>query len=127
MPKELVSTKGAPEAIGPYSQAVKALGLVFCSGQIGLDPQTGELVEGLASQVARALQNLVAVLGEAGARPQDVLKTTVYLAEIDDFAEMNSIYSQTFSDAPPARATVAVKTLPKGALFEIDAIAQLPA
>ena len=124
MPKELVATEQAPQAIGPYSQAVKASGLLFCSGQIGLDPSTGELAEDLEGQVRRALDNLVAVLAAGGATPADVLKTTVYLAEMDDFAAMNEIYAGVFSEKP-ARATVAVKTLPKGALFEIDAIAQL--
>ncbi len=126
MSKDLISTKEAPEAIGPYSQAVKSGGLLFCSGQIGLDPTTGELAAGLAGQVTRALANLVAVLAAGGANPSDVLKTTVYLAEMDDFAAMNEIYAGVFSELPPARATVAARTLPKGALFEIDAIAQLP-
>lgn len=126
MEKELISTQGAPQAIGPYSQAVRSAGLVFCSGQIGLDPKTGELADGLVNQVNRALQNLVAVLAAAGAGPGHVVKTTVYLSDMDDFAAMNELYGEVFSEQPPARATVAVKTLPKGALFEIDAIAQLP-
>ncbi|MEX2552000.1 MAG: Rid family detoxifying hydrolase [Actinomycetota bacterium] len=126
MEKELISTDEAPRAIGPYSQAVRSAGLLYCSGQIGLDPLTGELSGGLVDQVRRALQNLVAVLAAAGADPKDVVKTTVYLAEMDDFAAMNELYGEVFSEEPPARATVAVKTLPKGALFEIDAIAQLP-
>jgi 2-iminobutanoate/2-iminopropanoate deaminase len=125
MAKELISTGDAPEAIGPYSQAVKSSGLLFCSGQIGLDPASGVLAEGLDGQVRRALDNLVAVLAAAGAGPQDVLKTTVYLAEMADFAAMNDIYAGVFTEKP-ARATVAAKALPKGALFEIDAIAQLP-
>jgi 2-iminobutanoate/2-iminopropanoate deaminase len=126
MAKELISTKEAPEAIGPYTQAVKSGGLLFCSGQIGLDPATGELADGLANQVRRALENLVAVLAAGGARPAEVLNTTVYLADMADFAAMNEIYAGVFTELPPARATVAAKTLPKGALFEIDAIAQLP-
>jgi 2-iminobutanoate/2-iminopropanoate deaminase len=126
MEKELISTDGAPKAIGPYSQAVRSSGFVFCSGQIGLDPATGELADGLVNQVSRALENLVAVLAAAGAGPRHVVKTTVYLSEMDDFAAMNELYGEVFSEQPPARATVAVKTLPKGALFEIDAIAQLP-
>lgn len=126
MEKELISTDEAPRAIGPYSQAVRSASLLFCSGQIGLDPLTGELAGGLIDQVRRALQNLAAVLAAAGAGPKDVVKTTVYLAEMDDFAAMNELYGEVFSEEPPARATVAVKTLPKGALFEIDAIAQLP-
>ena len=126
MEKELISTDEAPRAIGPYSQAVRSASLLYCSGQIGLDPLTGELAGGLIDQVRRALENLVAVLAAAGAGPRDVVKTTVYLAEMDDFAAMNELYGEVFSEEPPARATVAVKTLPKGALFEIDAIAQLP-
>lgn len=126
MAKELVSTEGAPAAIGPYSQATISMGLVFCSGQIGLDPASGELADGLEAQVRRALDNLVAVLAEAGTTPADVLKTTVYLANMEDFAAMNDIYAEIFADERPARATVGVRALPKGALFEIDAIAQLP-
>jgi 2-iminobutanoate/2-iminopropanoate deaminase len=126
MEKELISTQGAPQAIGPYSQAVRSAGLVFCSGQIGLDPKTGELADGLVNQVNQALDNLVAVLAASGAGPVNVVKTTVYLSDMDDFAAMNELYGEVFSEQPPARATVAVKTLPKGALFEIDAIAQLP-
>jgi 2-iminobutanoate/2-iminopropanoate deaminase len=125
MEKELISTQGAPQAIGPYSQAVRSAGLVFCSGQIGLDPETGELADGLVNQVNQALRNLVAVLAAAGAGPGNVVKTTIYLSDMDDFAAMNELYGDVFSEQPPARATVAVKTLPKGALFEIDAIAQL--
>ncbi|HEX2180462.1 MAG TPA: RidA family protein [Actinomycetota bacterium] len=126
MTKSAISTTAAPAAIGPYSQAIAAGGLLFCSGQIGLDPASGELAGGLEAQVNRALKNLDAVLTEAGAGPSDVIKTTVFLASMDDFPAMNQIYGGYFTGTPPARSTVAVKTLPKDALFEIDAIAQLP-
>lgn len=123
--KRIVSTTEAPAAIGPYSQAIAAGGLLFCSGQLGLDPATGELAEGLEAQVGRALQNLDGVLRAAGAGPSDVIKTTVFLASMDDFGAMNELYAGYFTETPPARSTVAVKTLPKNALFEIEAIAQL--
>jgi 2-iminobutanoate/2-iminopropanoate deaminase len=123
--KRIVSTTEAPAAIGPYSQAIAAGGLLFCSGQLGLDPATGELAEGLETQVGRALQNLDGVLRAAGAGASDVIKTTVFLASMDDFGAMNEIYAGYFTETPPARSTVAVKTLPKNALFEIEAIAQL--
>lgn len=126
MKKSAISTTAAPAAIGPYSQAIAASGLLFCSGQIGLDPASGELAGGLEAQVNRALKNLDAVLTEAGAGPSDVVKTTVFLASMDDFPAMNQIYGGYFTGTPPARSTVAVKTLPKDALFEIEAIAQLP-
>lgn len=126
MAKKLISTEEAPGAIGPYSQAVVANGLVFCSGQLGLNPRTGELAGDLHGQVVQALDNLVAVLRAAGATPGDVVKTTIYLAQMEDFAVVNALYGEVFSDGPPARATVAVKGLPKNALFEIDAMAQLP-
>lgn len=125
MTKRIVSTTEAPAAIGPYSQAIAAGGLLFCSGQLGLDPATGELAEGLEAQVGRALQNLDGVLRAAGAGASDVIKTTVFLASMDDFGAMNEIYAGYFTETPPARSTVAVKTLPKNALFEIEAIAQL--
>ena len=126
MTKQVFSTNEAPAAIGPYSQAVAAAGLLFCSGQLGLDPDTMELAEGLEEQVTRALNNLRAVLSSAGAAPSDVIKTTVFLAAMDDFVAMNEIYAGFFTEEPPARSTVAAKTLPKNALFEIEAIAQLP-
>lgn len=126
MTKSAISTTAAPAAIGPYSQAIVAGGLLFCSGQIGLDPASGELAGGLEAQVNRALKNLDAVLTEAGAGPSDVIKTTVFLASMDDFPAMNQIYGGYFTGTAPARSTVAVKTLPKEALFEIEAIAQLP-
>ena len=123
MKREVVSTEGAPKAIGPYSQAIATGGFVFCSGQVGLDPTTGELVEGLDKQVTRGLDNLQAVLKEAGLSVADVVKTTVFLTSMDDFSAMNELYGKVFVGEPPARSTVAVKELPKGAIFEIEAIA----
>lgn len=123
MSRRTISTDQAPGAIGPYSQAIRFGELVFCSGQLGLDPASGELTEGLASQVRRALANLDAVLAAAGSGPAAVLKTTVFLASMDDFAEVNEIYAGYFGESVPARSAVAVKTLPKNALFEIEAIA----
>lgn len=125
MSREVISTPDAPAAIGPYSQAVGTSGLLFCSGQLGLDPVTMELAEGLQAQVSRALENLSAVLRAAGSGPSSVIKTTVFLADMDDFPAMNEIYAGYFTENPPARSTVAVKTLPKNALFEIEAIAQI--
>lgn len=123
MSRRTISTDQAPRAIGPYSQGIRFGELIFCSGQLGLDPASGELAEGLASQVRRALANLDAVLAAAGSGPAAVLKTTVFLASMDDFAEVNEIYSGYFGESVPARSAVAVKTLPKNALFEIEAIA----
>lgn len=125
MTKQVISTSEAPAAIGPYSQAVAVAGLLFCSGQLGLDPATMEIAEGLRAQVGRALENLDGVLRAAGTDSAAVIKTTVFLAEMDDFPAMNEIYAAYFGESRPARSTVAVKTLPKNALFEIEAIAQL--
>lgn len=124
--RKTIATTDAPAAIGPYSQATATPGLLFCSGQIGLDPGSGELAQGLEAQVTRALENLAGVLGAAGVDATAVVKTTVFLAQMEDFPAMNEIYGRFFTGEPPARSTVAVKTLPKNALFEIDAIAQLP-
>lgn len=125
--RRTISTTEAPAAIGPYAQAIAVPGLLFCSGQIGLDPATMELAEGLEGQVTQALKNLDGVLRAAGVTASGVIKTTVFLAAMEDFAAMNEIYAGYFADGPPARSTVAVRTLPKNALFEIEAIAQLPA
>lgn len=124
--KRVISTTEAPAAIGPYSQAMAVNGLVFCSGQLGLDPVTAELAEGLQAQVRQALENLNAVLRAAGIGAGNVVKTTVFLASMEDFPAMNEIYAGFFTELPPARSTVAVRTLPKNALFEIEAIAVLP-
>ena len=123
MTRQAISTTGAPGVIGPYSQAIAADGLLFCSGQLGLDPATGALVEGVEAQADRALRNLGAVLDAAGLTWADVLKTTIYLADMDDFGTVNAVYGTYMPDPPPARSTVAVKTLPKGGLVEIEAIA----
>jgi 2-iminobutanoate/2-iminopropanoate deaminase len=112
-----------PAAIGPYSQGIAVDGFVFCSGQLGLDPATGELVEGVDAQAERALRNLAAVLDAGGLTLADVVKTTIFLADIDDFAAVNAVYARHMADPPPARSTFAVAALPKGARVEIEAIA----
>jgi 2-iminobutanoate/2-iminopropanoate deaminase len=127
MTRQAVRTSGAPAAIGPYSQGIAVDGFVFCSGQIGLDPATSELVEGgVEAQADRALRNLAAVLDAAGASMADVVKTTVFLADIGDFTAVNAVYARHFPDPPPARSTFAVGALPKGARVEVEAIARHP-
>jgi 2-iminobutanoate/2-iminopropanoate deaminase len=123
MTRQAVSTAGAPAAIGPYSQGIAVDGFVFCSGQLGLDPQTGELVEGVEGQADRALRNLAAVLDAAGLTMADVVKTTIFLADIGDFAAVNAVYAHHMPDPPPARSTFAVGALPRGGMIEIEAIA----
>jgi 2-iminobutanoate/2-iminopropanoate deaminase len=121
---DYVATDGAPKAIGPYSQAVKANGFVYTSGQISLDPATGNLVEGdFAAQAHRVFHNLDAVLREAGSSFSRVLKATVYLTDLANFQTLNTIYAEYFGDHKPARTTVEVKGLPKGAALEIDLVA----
>ena len=131
MPREIISTKDAPRAIGPYSQGVIAAGArtLFCSGQIPLDPTTGEMVGAgdVRAQAERVMQNLGAVLAAAGASFGAVVRTTIFLADLQDFAAVNEVYGRYFPSSPPARATVQVAGLPKGALVEIDAIAVLDA
>jgi 2-iminobutanoate/2-iminopropanoate deaminase len=127
MPFRPIATSAAPAAVGPYSQAIDIGSLVFCSGQVGLDPASGELVEGgLAAQAERALRNLSAVLDAAGLTTGDVVKTTVFLVDMGDFAAMNGVYARFFPDPPPARSTVAVAGLPKGVKVEIEVIARRP-
>jgi len=126
MKRQAVSTPGAPGAIGPYSQGIASGDLVFCSGQLGLDPETGEMAAGVEAQAERALRNLAAVLAAAGCSWADVVKTTIYLADITDFAAVNAIYAGFMADPPPARSTFAVGALPKGGRVEIDAIARRP-
>ena len=119
-----ISSPDAPAAIGPYSQAIHSGDLVFLSGQVPIDPKTGELVTGdIAAQTERVLDNLAAVLGAAGCTFGDVVKTTIYLMDLGDFQVVNATYGKRFSAAPPARATVQVSALPKGARVEIDTIA----
>lgn len=124
MTREIIATTEAPEAVGAYSQAATANGLVFCSGQIPLDPATGELVDGsVAEQTRRCLDNLAAVLRAAGSGLERVVKINAYLADISDFPEFNDAYSTYFPTDPPARAAVGVSGLPKGARVEIECTA----
>lgn len=123
MQKEIVSTEKAPPAVGPYSQAVIAGGLIFTAGQLGIDPRTGELAEGIEAQTRQALTNLGAILKSAGNSLDRVVKTTVFLAHLEDFAAMNTVYSEFFPLQPPARSTVGAAQLPRGALVEIEVIA----
>lgn len=126
MSKTVVHTSSAPEAVGPYSQAISANGLVFCSGQVALDPVTGELTTGsVGDETRRCLDNLAAVLDAAGTSLIHVVKVTAYLRDMDDFAEFNEAYADYFAEDPPARATVGIAALPKGARVEVECIAQL--
>lgn len=120
----VISTSKAPAAIGPYSQAIEVAGLVYTSGQIPIAPATGKFVEGgIREQTRQSLLNVKAILEEAGLTLSDVVKTTVFMADMNDFADMNAIYSEFFSEPYPARSAVAVKSLPKGALVEIEVVA----
>lgn len=125
--KEPIASAQAPAAIGPYSQAVRAGPWILLSGQIPLDPETGHLVEGdIEVQTARVLRNLTAVLAAAGCSPSDVVRTTIYLVDLADFARVNAVYAGMFTPPYPARSTVQVAALPRGARVEIDAIALAP-
>lgn len=122
--KKVIATTNAPAAIGPYSQAVQVGNMLFASGQLGIDPATGNFVEGVVKeQTAQAFKNVKAILTEAGYDISDVVKTTVFLADMSLFAEMNAVYAKYFEGDFPARSAVAVKALPKGALVEIESIA----
>ncbi|MGO9863595.1 MAG: RidA family protein [Terriglobales bacterium] len=122
--REVIATDYAPQAIGPYSQAIRAQGLIFTSGQVGLDPATAQIVEGgISAQTDRVLKNLDAVLQASGSSLEKVVRCTVFLKNIGDFAAMNEVYGRYFKQSPPARSTVEVARLPKDALVEIDAIA----
>lgn len=124
MNRESVQTDNAPKAIGPYAQAIKANGFIYTAGQIPLDPKTGNFVEGdITAQTRRVLENLKAVLEAGGSALDRVVKATVFLKNMADFAAMNDVYTQYFGDAKPARSTVAVAELPRGALVEIDLVA----
>ena len=126
MTRQAIQTSGAPSAIGPYSQGIRSGEFVFCSGQLGLDPATGELVDGVAAQAERSLRNLLSVLEAAGLTFDDVVKTTIFLADVNDFATVNAVYAKFMPEPPPARSTVGVGALPKGGLVEIEAIARRP-
>ena len=125
---KVISTKKAPAAIGPYSQAIQVGNLVYTSGQIPIDPATGVFAEGgIKEQTRQSLTNVKAILEKVGLTMSNVVKTTVFMADMNDFAEMNSIYAEFFTEPYPARSAVAVKTLPKGALVEIEVIAEVKA
>ncbi len=122
--RNIVTSESAPKAIGPYSVAIQTENIVFCSGQLGLDPVSGELVSSeVEAQTRQALTNLKNVLEAAGSNLDNVVKTTVFLKDMGDFPKMNAVYGEFFSAAPPARSTIAVAGLPKGGLVEIEAIA----
>jgi 2-iminobutanoate/2-iminopropanoate deaminase len=122
---KLVHTENAPKAVGPYSQAIVTSDFIFCSGQIGIDPQTQEMVDGLEAQAHQVMKNLQAVLSEAGSNLSHVVKTTIFVVDIGNFTKVNEIYARYFQEHKPARATVEVAHLPKGALIEIEAIAEV--
>lgn len=123
--RKIVHTKGAPEPIGPYSQAIKSGKELFCSGQIALDPTTGNVIDGdVAAQTAQVLNNLTNVLAAAGYDTEDVVKTTIFLVDMNDFTAVNTEYAKVFDKNKPARSTVAVSGLPKGVRVEIDCIAR---
>ncbi len=125
--KQIISTMDAPQAIGPYSQAVRVGSFVFLSGQIPIDPSTGNFVEGgVAEQTEQVLKNISAVLSASGTSLENVVKTTVFLADMNDFVAMNEVYARFFKENPPARATVQAARLPRDARVEIEAIAELP-
>ena len=124
MTHQAISSSNAPAALGPYSQAIAVDGFLFCSGQVGLDPATGELAEGIEAQTERVLGNITAILAAAGLTFADVVKSTVLLTDMAHFATVNSIYGRAVADPPPARSTFAAAGLPKGALIEIEVIAR---
>ena len=127
MQKKALLTDKAPQPIGPYSQAIQAGQFLFLAGQVPLDPESGQLIEGdIVAQTRRAMDNVMAVLENAGLGPGHVVKTTIYLADMADFAAMNEVYGSYFKDTPPARAAVEVARLPKDARIEVDVIALMP-
>jgi 2-iminobutanoate/2-iminopropanoate deaminase len=122
--RDIISTADAPRAIGPYSQAIRANGLVFVSGQVAIDPATQQVIEGdIAAQTDRVLKNLSAILKAAGTALENIVRSTVFLKSMNDFAAMNAVYGKYFTSEPPARSTVEVSRLPKDVLVEIDVIA----
>ncbi len=124
MPNQIIRTQNAPAAVGPYSQAVIAGGMLYTSGQLGLDPATGTLPDGVEAQARQSLKNILAILEEARLEKTDVVKTTVFIRNMADFAAVNEIYASFFGDHKPARSCVEVSQLPKGGLIEIEAVAQ---
>jgi 2-iminobutanoate/2-iminopropanoate deaminase len=124
--RQAVATDAAPAALGPYSQAIVAGGFVFCAGTAGIDPQTGQAAEGIEAQTEQALQNIAAILNAAGASMADLVKTTIFYADVDDFAKLNEVYARHMPDPPPARSAPANVKLPRGLLVSIEAIALLP-
>jgi 2-iminobutanoate/2-iminopropanoate deaminase len=124
--RQAVATDAAPSALGPYSQAIVAGGFVFVSGTAGIDPQTGQAAEGIEAQTEQALRNISAILAAAGASLADVVKTTIFYADVDDFAKLNEVYARFMPDPPPARSAPANVRLPRGLLVSIEAIALLP-
>jgi 2-iminobutanoate/2-iminopropanoate deaminase len=124
--RQAISSERAPAALGPYSQAIVAGGLIFCSGMAGIDPATGAIPDGIEAQAEQALRNLAAVLAEAGASMNDVVKTTIFYADVDDFARLNEVYARHMPDPPPARSAPAHVRLPHGLLVSIEAIAVSP-
>lgn len=124
MSRREVATEAAPAAIGPYSQAIDADGFLFCSGQLGLDPKTGQLVEGLEAQTERVLLNLEAILRASGLSTADAVKTTIFLVDLASFGTVNEIYGRHFPEPAPARSTVGVAALPRGGLVEIELVAR---
>ena len=127
MNRRAVSSDRAPKALGPYSQAIVASGFVFCSGTAGIDPETGAIPNGIEAQTEQALQNLAAVLEAAGASMADLVKTTIFYADVADFTKLNDVYARHMPDPPPARSAPANVKLPRGLLVSIEAIAVLPA
>lgn len=124
--RQSVATGAAPAALGPYSQAIIAGGFVFCSGTVGIDPDTGQVPEGIEAQTELALRNLSAILEAAGASMADVVKTTIFYADVDDFPTLNEVYARFMPDPPPARSAPANVNLPRGLLVSIEAIARAP-
>ncbi len=124
MPRQPISAPSAPAAIGPYSQAIAVDGFVFTSGQLGMDATSGQLLDGIEAQTERAMRNLLAVLDAAGLSAADIVKTTIFLADLADFQAVNAIYAGFVADPPPARSTVQVAALPRGARIEIEAVAR---
>jgi 2-iminobutanoate/2-iminopropanoate deaminase len=124
--RQAVETDAAPAALGPYSQAIVAGGFIFCSGTAGIDPQTGQLADGIEAQTDQALRNISAILNAAGASMADLVKTTIFYADVADFAKLNDVYALHMPDPPPARSAPANVKLPHGILVSIEAIAQVP-